>query len=115
MLSKEEALKGVKLFVLDMDGTVYLGDQLIEGSLDFIRQVEASDDMDFVFFTNNASKVPSVYVEKLHKMGRVCRVPESKLSGSKSVSEWYTGSGRELERKGNPVSGRRSGRGCTEF
>lgn len=49
MLSKEEALKGVKLFVLDMDGTVYLGDQLIEGSLDFIRQVEASDDMDFVF------------------------------------------------------------------
>ena len=48
MLSKEEALKGVKLFVLDMDGTVYLGDQLIEGSLDFIRQVEASDDMDFL-------------------------------------------------------------------
>ena len=30
----------------------------------------------------------------------MCRVPESKLSGSKSVSEWYTGSGRELERKG---------------
>ena len=77
MLSKEEALKGVKLFVLDMDGTVYLGDQLIEGSLDFIRQVEASDDMDFVFFTNNASKVPAVYVEKLHKMG--LDVDESKV------------------------------------
>ena len=77
MLSKEEALKGVKLFVLDMDGTVYMGDQLIEGSLDFIRQVEASDDMDFVFFTNNASKVPSVYVEKLHKMG--LDVDESKV------------------------------------
>ena len=39
MLSKEEALKGVKLFVLDMDGTVYLGDQLIVLCLDFIRKV----------------------------------------------------------------------------
>ena len=33
--------------------------------------------MDFVFFTNNASKVPSVYVEKLHKMG--LDVDESKV------------------------------------
>lgn len=69
MLKKEEALKDVKLFVLDMDGTVYLGDQLIEGALDFIHQVETSDNRDFIFFTNNASKVPMVYVEKLRKLG----------------------------------------------
>lgn len=47
MQKKEDALKGVKLFVLDMDGTVYLGDQLIEGALDFIREVDASEDRDF--------------------------------------------------------------------
>ena len=46
MQKKEDALKGVKLFVLDMDGTVYLGDQLIEGALDFIREVDASEDRD---------------------------------------------------------------------
>ena len=69
MMKKEEALKGVKLFVLDMDGTVYLGDQLIDGALDFIHDVEQSADRDFIFFTNNASRVPSVYVEKLHKLG----------------------------------------------
>ena len=51
MQKKEDALKGVKLFVLDMDGTVYLGDQLIEGALDFIREVDASEDRDFIFFT----------------------------------------------------------------
>ena len=34
MLKKEEALNGVKLFVLDMDGTVYLGGRLIEGALE---------------------------------------------------------------------------------
>ena len=33
-------LNDVKLFLLDMDGTFYLGNQLIEGSLDFIRRVQ---------------------------------------------------------------------------
>lgn len=69
MLRKEDALQGVKLFVLDMDGTVYLGDQLIDGALDFIHQVEADPERDFIFFTNNASRVPSVYVEKLQRLG----------------------------------------------
>lgn len=69
MLSKEEALKGVKLFVLDMDGTVYISDDPIEGAFDFIYEVEADPERDFIFFTNNASRVPSVYVDKLHKMG----------------------------------------------
>ena len=69
MLPKNQALDGVKLFVLDMDGTVYLGNNLIDGSLDFIRQVDADPDRDFIFFTNNASRVPEVYVDKLAKMG----------------------------------------------
>ena len=76
-LPKEEALKGVKLFVLDMDGTVYISNDLIEGSLDFIRKVEEDPDRDFIFFTNNASRVPSVYVEKLAKLG--IYVDESKV------------------------------------
>ena len=112
MQKKEDALKGVKLFVLDMDGTVYLGDQLIEGALDFIREVDASEDRDFIFFTNNASRVPAVYVEKLHKLGLdveescnswrcLCRIFEGELSGSKSLSQWYSCSGRELEGKRN--------------
>ena len=114
MQKKEDALKGVKLFVLDMDGTVYLGDQLIEGALDFIREVDASEDRDFIFFTNNASRVPAVYVEKLHKLGLdvgeskvvtagdVCaELFEGELSGSKSLPQWYSCSGRELEGKRN--------------
>ena len=77
MLKKEEALNGVKLFVLDMDGTVYLGNNWIEGALDFIHEVDASPDREYIFFTNNASRVPSVYVEKLHKLG--LDVEESKI------------------------------------
>ena len=37
MLNKETALEDVKLFVLDMDGTVYLGENPIPGAFDFIR------------------------------------------------------------------------------
>ena len=67
-LSKEEALKDVKLFVLDMDGTFYLGDRIIDGALDFIHKVEDTG-RKFLFFTNNASRVSSFYKQKLAKMG----------------------------------------------
>ena len=76
MMKKEDALKGVGLFVLDMDGTVYLGNQLIPGSLDFIHKLEAMG-RDYIFFTNNASRVPSFYVDKLAKMGLT--VEESRI------------------------------------
>ncbi len=69
MQDKKTAMEGVRLFVLDMDGTVYLGNEPIEGALDFVREVDASSDRDYIFFTNNASRVPLVYVEKLRKMG----------------------------------------------
>lgn len=65
---KDQALNDVKLFVLDMDGTVYLGNNLIEGSLDFIHKVKETG-RNFIFFTNNASRVPSFYKDKLAKMG----------------------------------------------
>ncbi|MBB5182317.1 HAD-IIA family hydrolase [Catenisphaera adipataccumulans] len=77
MLPKDKALDDIKLFVLDMDGTVYLGSKLINGSLDFIRQVDALPDRDYIFFTNNASRVPSFYVQKLAKMG--LKVEESRI------------------------------------
>ena len=61
-------LKNVKCFLLDMDGTFYLGGQLIEGSLDFIRKVRQTG-RDFMFLTNNSSHNAAFYVEKLKKMG----------------------------------------------
>lgn len=62
------ALKDVKLFLLDMDGTFYLGDRIIEGSLEFIERVRASG-RDFLFLTNNSSHNAAFYVEKLNRMG----------------------------------------------
>ena len=58
----------VKLFLLDMDGTFYLGDRLIEGSLSFIDRVQETG-RDFLFLTNNSSHNAAFYVERLHRMG----------------------------------------------
>ena len=62
------SLANVKLFLLDMDGTFYLGDELIEGSLDFIRRVRETG-RDFLFLTNNSSHNAAFYVQKLSRMG----------------------------------------------
>ena len=61
-------LSNVKCFLLDMDGTFYLGGQLIEGSLEFIDRVRATG-RDFLFLTNNSSHNANFYVRKLAKMG----------------------------------------------
>lgn len=66
----------VKLFLLDMDGTFYLGDRLIEGSLSFIDRVQKTG-RDFLFLTNNSSHNAAFYVERLHRMG--LGVPRSKI------------------------------------
>ena len=64
-------LQNVRCFLLDMDGTFYLGDRLIDGSLDFLRRLEETG-RTARFLTNNSSKSASVYAQKLERMG----VPE---------------------------------------
>ena len=61
-------LKNVRCFLLDMDGTFYLGDKLIDGSLDFLHALERTG-RTARFLTNNSSKSASVYRDKLERMG----------------------------------------------
>ena len=61
-------LRDKKLFLLDMDGTIYLGDRIFDGTLDFLSAVKASGGK-YLFVTNNSSKSTDAYVEKLRKIG----------------------------------------------
>ena len=61
-------ISDVKCFLLDMDGTFYLGGELIEGSLEFIDRVLATG-RNYMFLTNNSSHNAGFYVEKLRRMG----------------------------------------------
>ena len=61
-------LKNKKLFLFDMDGTIYLGDSLFEGVPELLKAIENKGGR-YVFITNNASKSVNDYVAKLHRLG----------------------------------------------
>ena len=55
-------------FMIDMDGTVYKGGDLIPGAIDFIKALKDKG-IPFVFLTNNSAYSRSHYYEKLRRMG----------------------------------------------
>ena len=62
-----DKLKQKKLFLLDMDGTIYLDNILFEHSLDFLNYVKSIGGK-YVFLTNNSSKSINDYINKLNKL-----------------------------------------------
>ena len=62
------ALKEKKLFLLDMDGTIYLDQTLFPGTAPFLNAVRASGGR-YLFLTNNSSKSVDAYIDKLSGMG----------------------------------------------
>lgn len=61
-------LKNVKLFLLDMDGTIYLDNDLFDGVTDFLEHVKNIGGK-YIFLTNNSSKSVDKYIEKLASLG----------------------------------------------
>ena len=57
-----------RLFLLDMDGTIYLDQELFDGTLDFLEHVKNIGGR-AMFLTNNSSKSVQKYIEKLGSMG----------------------------------------------
>lgn len=86
MMDKKALVDDIELFVLDMDGTFYLGDRILEGSLEFLDKVKKAG-KDFVFFTNNSSKSPTNYIDKLKKMN--CFITREKIMTSGDVTIGY--------------------------
>ncbi len=64
----QDVLNKVKCFILDLDGTVYLGGNLLDGAIEFLERLEKNK-IDFKFFTNNSSKNAKFYINKIHHMG----------------------------------------------
>lgn len=81
-----EKLRQKKLFILDLDGTIYLSDKLIKGADDFIETLRQSS-KDFIFLTNNSSRSGKIYVEKLKGLG--IEVEESQVMTSGKATILY--------------------------
>ncbi|MBQ4527784.1 MAG: HAD-IIA family hydrolase [Clostridia bacterium] len=63
-----ENLKNKKLFLLDMDGTIYLDNDLFEATPAFLDAIKKRGGK-YLFLTNNSSKSVNKYVEKLASLG----------------------------------------------
>ncbi|EFI41439.1 HAD-IIA family hydrolase [Peptoniphilus sp. oral taxon 386] len=60
-------IKDFEVFLLDMDGTVYLGDKLIDGA-DYFFESLIRNKKKYIFVTNNSSKNADDYVKKLTRL-----------------------------------------------
>lgn len=58
----------MKSYVLDMDGVLYRGNQLIPGAREFIERLQAGGHP-FLFMTNNSQRTPLDFQRKLERMG----------------------------------------------
>jgi len=79
-------LKNIKFFILDMDGTIYLEKNILEGSLDFLKKLETTD-RDYIFLTNNSSKNRADYQQKLAQMQ--IEVAAEKIINSGEITASY--------------------------
>ena len=59
-------LGNIKCFLLDLDGTFYLGEKLLPGALELLQFLDERK-LDYLFLTNNSSKHAGQYMEKLSR------------------------------------------------
>jgi 4-nitrophenyl phosphatase/NagD protein len=67
-MNENDSLDSVRCFLLDMDGTFYLGEQLLAGARQFIDLLHRQG-RDYLFLTNNSSKDGQQYAEKFARLG----------------------------------------------
>src|SRR5215217_8133464 len=79
-MNKNKPLLKVRCFLLDMDGTFYLGERLLEGALQFIDLL-SQQGCEYLFLTNNSSKDSQQYAEKITRLGLLIRREKVLTSG----------------------------------
>ena len=85
------SLDGIEAVFVDLDGTLYLGSELIDGALDFLVRLEERGIQRF-FLSNNSSRSVTQYVEKLHGMG-VPASPGDVLLSTHDLLAWLSTNG----------------------
>ena len=80
----ELIVKNIKLYLFDMDGTLYLGDRLYDFTKELLSEIRRTGGK-YLFMTNNSSKSVVDYVEKLEKMG-ISATREDFLTSSQATA-----------------------------
>lgn len=77
-------LDSIECFLLDLDGTLYLGEKLLPGAVDFINFLQNTGRR-FLILTNNSSKDRTAYQQKLDRMGIQVSAEQIFTSGDATV------------------------------
>lgn len=77
-------LSSIELFMLDMDGTIYLGNRLFDATKPFLEKLRQKNKR-YIFLTNNSSKDGTAYVEKLSAMGIETTINDFFTSGDATI------------------------------
>jgi len=64
----KDVIKNLKLYLFDMDGTLYIGNRLFDFTLDLLAAIRQSG-ASYMFITNNSAKSVKDYVQKLKGLG----------------------------------------------
>lgn len=73
-------LKNTELFLFDMDGTLYLGDQVYEGAIELMEALPSLGKK-YIYLTNNSSRAGADYITRLRKLGFPCQEENVFTSG----------------------------------
>ena len=67
-MEKNELLRNIRLYLFDMDGTLYLGNRLYEFTAELLETIRSTGRR-YLFMTNNSSKSVEDYIQKLSGLG----------------------------------------------
>lgn len=76
----------VQALLLDMDGVLYKGDEILPGVLEGLAYFEQTG-RSIVYVTNNATRTPAMFVDKLAAMGISAR-EEQVLTSAEATGGW---------------------------
>ncbi len=83
-MNLNQAVSNMKLYLFDMDGTLYLGNRLYPFTKDLLKTIRENG-AHYLFMTNNSSKSVEDYVKKLEKLG-VAATREDFLTSSQATA-----------------------------
>lgn len=73
-------LSKIKVFLFDMDGTLNMGEEPLEGAMETLRFL-TDHGRKVYFVTNNSSRSKYDYLEKIHRMGYDAKIEQIITSG----------------------------------
>ena len=79
-------LAGIQGWLIDLDGVIYRGDQLLAGAPEFVTALR-EERIPFLFLTNNSSRTPAQYAERLTRMG-IPAGPQDFYTSSQATAEY---------------------------